>query len=68
MERAWGGGKTAVMGLLERHSVEKGHSRIKVAEVLPSRPTKKALIGRVKKYVIMETGRFTPMPSTPTTT
>jgi transposase-like protein len=43
-------GKTAVMGLLERHGPDKV-SRI-VAEVLPATPTKKALIGRVKKYVL----------------
>ncbi|HEY8900685.1 MAG TPA: IS1595 family transposase [Chthoniobacterales bacterium] len=44
-------GKTAVMGLLERHGPK--HSRI-IAEVLPKTPTKKALIGRVKKYVLLE--------------
>ncbi len=44
-------GKTAVMGLLERHSVEKGHSRI-IAEVVPGRVNKRALAGRVRKYVL----------------
>lgn len=43
-------GKTAVMGLLERHS-EKGHSRV-VADVVPGRVTKRALVGRVRKYVL----------------
>jgi transposase-like protein len=43
-------GKTAVMGLLERHTA-KGHSRI-VAEVVPGRVNRKALVGRVRKYVL----------------
>jgi len=43
-------GKTAVMGLLERHS-EKGHSRI-IAEVVPGRVNKRALAGRIRKYVV----------------
>lgn len=47
-------GKTAVMGLLERHGEHKSVSRV-IAEVLPNTPTKKALIGRVKKYVLKET-------------
>ena len=45
-------GKTAVMGLLERHGPGKT-SRV-IAEVLPGTPTKKALIGRVKKYVLRD--------------
>ena len=43
------GGKTAVMGLLERHSADK-HARI-IAGVVPS-THKRELLGRVKKYVL----------------
>lgn len=46
-------GKTAIVGLLQRHGPN-DTSRI-VAEVLPSRPTKGALIGRIKKYVLENT-------------
>jgi len=45
-------GKTAVMGLLERHS-RKGASRI-IAEVLPGRANKRELLGRVRKYVLQD--------------
>lgn len=47
-------GKTAVQGLLERHGPDKKHSRV-VAEVLPNTPTKRVLIGNVKKYVVADT-------------
>lgn len=45
-----GAGKTAVMGLLERHENKKSASRI-IAEVLPV-VNKKELSGRIRKYVL----------------
>lgn len=43
-------GKTAVMGLLERHSAGKGHSKI-VAHVVPT-THKRELIGKIRHYVL----------------
>lgn len=48
-----GAGKTPVMGLLERHSGKKGHSRV-VAEVLPA-VNSRELEPRIKKYVLLDT-------------
>lgn len=48
-----GAGKAPVMGLLERHSDHRGHSRI-IAEVLPNTRIEE-LIPRVHKYVLRDT-------------